>query len=87
MDGGRIILLMLAVCGVLTGIIIMSGPIKAFIKLAFNCAVGAAAIYGINFVLGGLGLKVGINIFTAAVSGILGLPGVAALYAVKFILG
>ena len=87
MDGNGVILLMLAVCGLLAAIVVMSGPIKMLIKLALSCAVGAAAIYGINFIIGGLGLKVGINLFTAAVSGILGLPGVAALYIVKMIIG
>lgn len=87
MDGNGVILLMLAVCGLLAAAVVMSGPIKMLIKLALSCGAGAAAIYGINFIIGGLGLKVGINLFTAAVSGILGLPGVAALYIVKMIIG
>lgn len=46
--------------------------------------LGTIAIYFINSMLEGMGISlgVGVNIFTALTSGILGIPGVLVLYAI-----
>ena len=48
--------------------------------------LGTIAIYFINSMLEGMGISlgVGVNIFTALTSGILGTPGVALLYGISF---
>lgn len=61
-------------------------PLKLFFKLLINLAFGAVMIYIINFAGGVLGIKLGINFFTSAVSGFMGLPGIIMLYAVKVFL-
>jgi len=46
--------------------------------------LGTIAIYFINFILEGAGISlgVGVNAFTVLTSGILGFPGLLALYAI-----
>ncbi len=46
--------------------------------------LGTIAIYFINSMLESMGISlgVGVNVFTALTSGILGIPGVLALYAI-----
>ena len=51
-----------------------------------NIAVGIFGILGLNFLLTGFGIGVGINAVTAAVVGLLGLPGVLLLYAATLLL-
>ncbi len=87
MDTNSVIITMLIVCGVLTVLIVLAEPLKKVIKVIINSAIGAAAIFCINLISGIVGLKVGINIATALAAGILGLPGIAALYIMQIILG
>ena len=47
-----------------------------------NMVLGIGGILGINFLLAGFGIGVGVNAVTAMVVGLLGLPGVVLLYAV-----
>ncbi len=56
------------------------------LNLLMRSILGVIAIYFINAVLEGRGIDpgVGINICTVLTSGILGIPGVAALYGIGF---
>lgn len=55
-----------------------------FLNFILRSILGVIAIYFINAALAerGISLGVGINIYTVLTSGILGFPGVAALYGI-----
>ncbi len=86
MQSEAVIYLMVG-CLTLFALVIMFGkPIKAVIMLVFRSIIGAAAIFAADFLLSPIGLSVGINLFTAFVTGILGIPGFIMLYALTLIL-
>lgn len=66
----------------LVGVVILYALIKLLkwpIKLLINGVLGVVMLYLINLVGAPYGLFIGINIFTALIAGILGVPGVIAL--------
>ena len=66
----------------LIGIVILALIIKFFklpIKILLNGIFGVFLLYVVNFFGEGYGLQIGINIITALIAGILGIPGVIAL--------
>ncbi|MBE6008020.1 MAG: transcriptional regulator [Lachnospiraceae bacterium] len=87
MSSDSIIITMLILCGIITVLIVFSEPLKYLLRLAANSALGAGAMFLINTVFGFTGLGVGINMVTVLTVGLLGLPGIAALYIVRIILG
>ena len=54
-------------------------PLKALLKLIFNSILGGVLIFIINLIGGIWGVHIGLNILTAVVVGILGLPGALLL--------
>ena len=87
MDGQFIIW---AAIGILLvfGILVVNNKMRRVAAFGARAAAGIAAVWVINFVLGGLGLAtaVGINVLTMAVVTFLGIPGVLMLYGLTFIL-
>lgn len=65
---------------------ILYSPIKAFLKIVLNSAIGTAALVVINFIFGFAGFSVGINIWTAASVGLLGVPGLFLVILLKVLL-
>lgn len=61
-------------------------PMKVIFRILLNCIFGAVMLWCINFVGGFFGIQMGINPFTAAVAGIMGIPGLALLYVIKIFL-
>lgn len=61
-------------------------PLKVLFRLLLNLAFGGAVLFAINLAGGVLGIKPGINLFTSAVAGFLGIPGVLLLFALKVFL-
>lgn len=61
-------------------------PIKLLFKLLLNLAFGGAALYAVNLAGGVLGITAGINLFTSAVAGFMGVPGILLLFALKIFL-
>lgn len=61
---------------------------KMIVHFIFQICTGIVSIYLINTVLeiNNISSGVGINVTTAVVVGILGVPGVGMLYAVDFLL-
>lgn len=84
MDGYTFIVVMIAVCLALLMFILFAGPLKVIFKLILNVVIGMAAIYALNFFFPSIG--VGINLFTAAVTGVLGVPGLVALVVAGIVL-
>jgi inhibitor of the pro-sigma K processing machinery len=76
----RVALLILCGIGFLFAISFLpSGFWKVAGKVVLNCVVGFLVIFAINFFGADAGLALPFNWLTLAVSGILGIPGVAAL--------
>lgn len=61
-------------------------PIKIVWKLAVNAVVGGITLLLINFIGGFFGLYIPINIITALITGILGVPGVIMILILQYIL-
>lgn len=70
------------------GLILVVRKIDLILKCITRACIGAVLIYGVNMVLQyfGLAYLVGINGFTLFCSGILGVPGVGLLYAIRILL-
>jgi inhibitor of the pro-sigma K processing machinery len=57
------------------------------LKVGRNMLLGSAGILGANMLLAGVGLAVGVNIITAMVVGVLGVPGFLMLYLAQLLVG
>ena len=62
-------------------------PIKAVSLMLLSSILGGVGLYAFNYVGASLGITIGINIVTAAVCGLLGVPGLTCLAALKLIFG
>lgn len=70
------------VCLLALALIALSKPLRAFCKFGLSAVVG-----GIILFLGqSLGAEVGLNVVTLLISGLLGLPGVAGMFVLSFLL-
>lgn len=71
-------------------VVLIMGVVRSRMEWLLNVltrgVLGAVAIYFINqaLALSGISLGVGLNPVTVLTSGILGLPGLAAIYAIGF---
>lgn len=84
MDGTMFIAAMIIICVVIAVMMLFSRPIKAIIRFFVGAALGMAAIYAVNMFFPSV--NVGINPVTALVTGILGVPGFAALIVAGLVL-
>ena len=66
-------------------LILLARPIKWVLKLIFSCMLGFVGLLGFNLVGGLAGLYIGVNIITAVTVGVLGMPGLALLLFVRYI--
>ena len=65
---------------------LFAAPLKLALKVVFNSALGFGALWLLNLTTTVTGLSLGLNIFNAAVIGILGVPGVGLLLLVQWVL-
>jgi len=70
---------------VLLTVAVFAKPIRFILRLLINTALGFAALLLINYLGAGFGISLGVNWVNAAVTGILGLPGVALLLILKYL--
>ena len=61
-------------------------PLKIAFKLVGNAVVGGLLLLFINFVGGIVNIQIGINLVTAVVAGVLGVPGVALMLILQVVL-
>lgn len=61
-------------------------PIKWISKLIFNSILGALIILAINLIGSIWGFHIGLNLFTAIMVGILGIPGAICLIVITLLL-
>lgn len=60
-------------------------PMKIVLKLFYNALLGGVILLIINFAGGFFSFRIAFNILSAFVVGVLGLPGIILLIALKFI--
>jgi len=60
-------------------------PLKVVMKLVYNAVLGAVALLLINLIGGLFGFRIALNIFSAFIAGILGIPGIVLLIILKLI--
>lgn len=79
-----VVLLVLAgvVLAVLTA---RTSQLDGFTQAAVNAILGLAALLAVNLTAAYTGLRLGFNLFNAAVAGVLGAPGVVLLALVQWI--
>lgn len=62
---------------------LLSWPLKMLLKLVANGVLGAILLFVINIFGKYIGLKIGINVITALIAGVFGIPGVIFLVIFK----
>lgn len=62
-------------------------PIKWVLKLIFNSILGGILIWIINLIGRAWGFHIGLNVYTSALVGLLGIPGAIFLILLKIIVG
>ncbi|WP_234125044.1 pro-sigmaK processing inhibitor BofA family protein [Clostridium hydrogenum] len=62
---------------------LLSWPLKMLLKLVANGVLGAILLFVINIFGKYIGLKIGINVITALIAGVFGIPGVVFLVIFK----
>lgn len=77
-----IITAMIFVCLALIALMVLAKPLKFLFKVIINAVVGS----GVIAVLGILGVNIGVNLLTASFVGLLGIPGLAGLVVLQYLL-
>lgn len=82
------IIILTAIAALVTiGVLVATNRLRALGTFAAKGAFGTAAIWGINYAVGFLGLGIvlpGLNFLTVAIVAFLGLPGIIMIYAMGF---
>ncbi|NLG80837.1 MAG: pro-sigmaK processing inhibitor BofA [Firmicutes bacterium] len=60
-------------------------PLKIMFRLTYNAIIGGLVLWLVNLVVGFFGLSVAINPVTALIAGLLGIPGVVLIMALKYV--
>ena len=61
-------------------------PVKIAFKLIVNSVVGGIILFVFNLAGSVIGIQIGINAITAAVAGLLGIPGIAMILLLQIVL-
>ncbi|MEW6107410.1 MAG: pro-sigmaK processing inhibitor BofA family protein [Bacillota bacterium] len=60
-------------------------PLKIIVRLTYNVIIGGVVLWLVNLVGGFFGLSVAINPVTALIAGLLGIPGLVLIIALKYV--
>lgn len=60
-------------------------PLKIMFRLTYNAIIGGLVLWLVNLVAGFFGLSVAINPVTALIAGLLGIPGLVLIIALKYV--
>ena len=85
MPNTLLIISIAAVILILT-IAIFKSPLKMLLRLALNTAMGFLFLFCLNFLGAYINISIGINLINALIAGVLGLPGLGLLLAVKWLI-
>ncbi len=77
----------LGLVGVLIVARLLAKPFKMLMRLFLNTVIGGVLLIVLNTFSHVWGLQIGVNPFTAAIVGILGLPGLVLLILLKLMFG
>ena len=64
---------------------IFSKPLKSILLLSLNSVLGGIGLFVFNTIFSATGFYIGINVVTAAMTGLLGIPGLCALIVLKLL--
>lgn len=76
----------IAIIGLFFIVKLFSWPIKMFVKLLINGALGAILLFVVNFVGTNFNMHIEVNVITALIAGFFGVPGVIVLIIFKVLL-
>ena len=62
---------------------VLSKPLKFVLKLVLNTMIGGIILFGLNYLSPWTGFHLPLNMYTAVFVGILGVPGIIALFFMK----
>lgn len=65
---------------------LISRPIRLILRLLFNTLLGFITLFLLNFFGSYIGISLGLNWLNAVVVGVFGLPGIAVLLVLKWLL-
>ena len=82
------VIVLIGVAGVLLSLsfTLLKKPLAWMLKFLLHAAMGYAFLFLFNFVGAWVGVSLGLNWLNAAVTGVLGVPGVILLLLVKYLL-
>ena len=83
--GEKIAVAFFVAFAVLAVIRLFAAPLRLACKVALNTALGFGALFLLQLTAPLTGLALGLNLFNAAVIGVLGLPGLALLILLQWI--
>lgn len=78
---GLVLLFLVVMC-----LRLFAAPLKLALKVLLNSALGFGAVWLLNLTTTVTGLSLGLNLFNAAIIGILGIPGFGLLLLVQWVL-
>ena len=78
---GLVLLFLVVMC-----LRLFAAPLKLALKVLLNSALGFGAVWLLNLTTVVTGLSLGLNLFNAAIIGILGIPGFGLLLLVQWVL-
>ncbi|MBR0208122.1 MAG: pro-sigmaK processing inhibitor BofA family protein [Oscillospiraceae bacterium] len=86
MDFSVIIIIAAIVLAVIIVLRLLAKPIKFIFKMLINTVLGFILLWLINFFGGGIGISLDLSLLNALVVGVLGIPGVLLLLAIRYLL-
>ena len=78
---GLVLLFLAVACAAL-----LRKPLKMVLRVVLNSALGFGALWLLNATAAVTGISLGLNLFNALTSGVLGVPGLGLLLLVKWVL-
>jgi len=66
---------------------LLYGPLRLILRVAYRTAVGACILWVLNLAGNLVGFHIALNIPTAMTAGLLGVPGVVALFLLESVVG
>ncbi len=67
-------------------VVILRKPLKIVLKLALNTVIGFFALFVVNWLGAYIGVTVAVNWINAVIVGVLGVPGVALILLLKWLM-
>ncbi|MGX8698814.1 MAG: pro-sigmaK processing inhibitor BofA family protein [bacterium] len=69
---------------IVLAVFILTKPLRKLVKLGINTALGYVTLAVVNYLGSFIGVQIGVNLLNAIIVGILGVPGVAVLFFVRW---